>query len=183
MRRVIAYVDCLACELNGPESHPAMRASFSRDQIGTLIEIIQDAASSNGREWLILSITGDNLTRWKVLRGVTPNFEMEAATNYLRGDTLRINTTQKSCNITFSARLGRTWLVDELRLVHARARKRISFVVPNRWNKKDLIEFISDTDREAEDSQEHNRLADMGASVAAETWSNEDFSDWEVVDG
>jgi|GEM_PF-2236087 len=183
MRKVIAYVDCLACELNGAESHPAMRASFSRDQIGTLIEVLQEAAGSNGREWLILSITGDNLTRWKVLRGVTPNFEMEAAANYLRGDTLRVNTTQKSCNITFSVRLGRTWLVEELRAVHARARNQISLVVPNRWNKKDLIEFIADTDREAEESQEHNRLGEMGAVVAAESWSNEDFSDWEVDDG
>jgi len=178
MNRGIGYVQCLESQLNGPKHRPAMVARLNRDQVEALIKLIEDAVESNGRNWFILSITHDNLTRLKVMRGVTPDFEARAAENYLRGDVLRVNCTQRSCNITFAGRLGSTWLIEELQAACARMRSFIQIVVPNRWNKKDLIEFIPDTESKTADPDEHLRLAEASAILAGEILPDEDFSDW-----
>ena len=183
MKRVIGYVESLECALNGPDHRPSMVVKLSRDQVEALIKLIEDSVESNGREWFILSITHDNLTRLKVLRGVTPDFEAEAAANYLRGDVLRVNCTQRSCNITFASRVGCTWLLEELRSACARMRRFLEIVVPNRWNKKDLIEFIPDTESEMVDLEEHQRLAEAGAVLAGTVLPEEDFSDWPGAKG
>lgn len=180
--RTLGYVPCFDCELNGPDKKPSFRVKIDTQGVGKLIELLQAHRSERGRGWVIITVTDNDLSRLRLVTGMTPGFEDGASDVYLRGEIFRANPTNRSCNITFSEQNGTGSLVSRLQIASERMRRFLEIRIPNRRREKDLIEFISDTELEALESIEHEKLAQTGSALTADVWENEDFSDWESQD-
>lgn len=181
--KTIAYIPCFGCELDGPDKKPCFRVRLDRQRVGDLIKHLKVHTKERGRGWFIITVTYNDMTRLKLVKGVTPGYESSAADVYLRGEILRVSCTDRSCNITFSQQDGIRSLVTRLQAVQERMRRFLEIRIPNRRREKDLIEFIPDIDLEAMESAEHEKLSQVGGALAAEVWADDDFRDWESQDG
>jgi hypothetical protein len=106
-----------------------------------------------------------------------PDYEFRAAACYVRGDVIRVQGKEGvSCGLDLSARFGVPIVREQLGLAMAKAREYVELRVPSR--KRDVIEFIPDTELNAPVSDEDALIA---GSVGALTDAlpPEDFSDWE----
>jgi hypothetical protein len=128
-------------------------------------------------------VTYDDPTRLRLVRGDTPGYEAGAATIYLRGEIVKVTGREGSCNIDFSGPVGALLLAQRLQAARQRMRSFLEIRVPNRQRKKNLIEFIPDTELEARESAEHQKLALAGEALAADTLAENEFSDWDTQDG
>lgn len=179
--RTFSYLQCLSARLNGKQARPFFWARLDRDQAQALVKDLTECAGNPEREWFLLTWTSDDVQRLRLLKGVTPDYERAAACDYARGDVFRV-TGETSCNIDFS-RDGAAVLARRLQSALNRVRRFVEIRVPNRHNKRSLIEFVPDTDLEAAESPEHDKLALIGEAVGAELLAREDFADWESADG
>lgn len=180
-RKTIGYIECAQAELRGRSGRPFFRIRLEAAQTSDLLRLLKRCAASPNREWFALTSTHEKPERLKLTEQRTPNYEINAAPLYLRGEPVRISGDEGSCNIDFSGAVGGVLLMERLRSAQRRMRRFVEIRIPSR--KRNLIEFIPDTDLEAMESAEHQRLAQAGGALAADTWSNEDFSDWESQDG
>ena len=180
--RMIASITCSGCHLNGPGRQPFFRAKLDRQQSQELITRLEQCANADGRRWFLLLVTYDDTTRLLLMQQSPPAYEANAAPDYLRGDVLKVTGKKDSCNIEFSGRVGAPLLVERLQDVSRRMRRFLEIRVPNRWNKRNLIEFIPDTDLEAAQTPEHRKLALAGEALTGQAWTEDDFSDWEPQD-
>ena len=181
-RETIAYIEGCDGELNGPNRRPFFKIRLEKGQAEHLLQHLEKCSECDNRQWFTLTATHDKPTRLRLTKELrVPDYETAAASIYLRGEIARISGDNGSCNITFSGAVGGLLLAQRLRSAWQRMRTFLDIRITSR--KRNLLEMIPDTELEAAESTEHQRLAEMGASVAAETWPNEDFSDWEVVDG
>lgn len=177
---LIGEVKCERVELASPLSKPFFLGCLAKLEARQLLGYLEDLGRRPGRFWYDLVSGRPDPKRLRLVRLLrTPEYELAAETNYLRGDIFRINGKQNSCHINFSGPIGARLLAEQLRSALERTRNTIDIVVPNRHRKKDLVEFIADADREANPSDEHNRLAQAGEVMAAELLPAEDFSDWD----
>ncbi len=181
--RTIGYIPCFDCELHGREKKPCFRVKVDAQGVGSMIKLLQEHRREQGRGWVIITVTDNDMTRLRLLEGKTPGFETNASDVYLRGEILRVNPTDRSCNIRFSQQDGIRSFVSRLQTAQGRMRRFLEIRIPNRRLEKDLIEFIPDADLEALASVEHEKLSQAAGALAAEVWEDEDFSDWESQDG
>ena len=180
VRETVAYFESCFAELKGAKGRPFFRVRLDAAQAGSLIQRLEQCAGSRDREWFTLTSTHDKPERLRLTQPTTPNYEMNAAPVYLRGDAVRISGDRGSCNINFSGSVGGALLAERLRMAREKMRRFLEIRIPSRtWN---LIEFIADIDLEAMESPEHRKLALTGGILAAELWGEEDFSDWETQD-
>lgn len=178
-RETIAYLECEYGELNDPGQRPFFRVRLSKGQLEELLRLLNDCAAAEGRAWYTLTATHEKPARLRLTRELrVPDYEQQAASIYLRGEPVRISGDGGSCNISFSGAVGGSLMVERVQMALMRARNNVDIRIPSR--KRNLIEFIPDTEREAEESREHQRLAETGATIVGDVWPNEDFSDWEV---
>jgi len=178
-RETIAYLECEYGELNDPPQRPFFRVRLSKGQVEELLRLLGDCAAAEGRAWYTLTATYEKPARLRLTHELRiPDYEQQAASIYLRGEPVRISGDGGSCNINFSGAIGGSLMVERVQMALLRARDNIDIRIPSR--KRNLIEFIPDTDREAEESREHQQLAEAGANMADDVWGNEDFSDWET---
>lgn len=180
--RMIASITCSGCELNGPAKQPFFRAKLDRQQSAELIEHLEQCANVGKRQWFLLLVTYDDTTRLRLMQQGPPAYEANAAEVYLRGEVLKVTGQKDSCNIEFSGRVGAPLLVERLQTVRQRMRRFLEIRVPNRWSRRNLIEFIPDTELEAAKTAEHHKLALAGEALTGEAWTEDDFSDWESQD-
>jgi len=181
-RGTVAYIECEDGELNGPRGRPFFRVRLNKAQAAELLGYLVDCASSNGREWYMLTATHEKPSRLRLTQELrVPEYEQQAASIYLRGEPVRISGEDGSCNISFSGAVGGKLLVERVEAGAERARRFLDIRILSR--KRNLIDFLPDIDLEALESVEHQKLAHAGTLLAAETWSVEDFSDWEAHDG
>jgi len=175
-RKTIDYVTCQLGELN--TSKAFYRARLTEPEVGQLVADLDRCAESDGPRWFTLTVTDEKPERLRLTEMPgAPQYELEAAAVYLRGDVFRVSGKAKSCNIDFSGRVGAVLLSERLRRAQARMRRFLEIRVPSR--KRNLIEFIPDTDLEAADSPEHDKLAQAGEALGADLGSSDEFSDWE----
>lgn len=164
-----------------PTGQPAYNVRLPKEEVEKLL-VPLDAVAGLDRRWFTLTATSENWRRLRLTTRPSPAFEAQAAPLYLRGDALRVSGKKdSSVNIDFSAEVANTWLASKLRAAVHRARRFVELRIPNRWNNKDLVELWPDTDLEAAESPEHQRLADAGSALVSDVWPNDDFSDWETA--
>ena len=181
--KTIMYITCSGCELNGPGKKPFFRVRLDAQESGELAKYLENCEGEQGRNWYAITATYDEPTKLKLIKGMTPAYEANAIPDYLRGEVLRVSGKNRSCNIEFSGQVGAPLLLERLQTVRKRMRRFLEIRVPNRSNKRNLIEFISDTDLEAIETLEHQRLVQAGGVLASEIFPEDDFSDWESHDG
>lgn len=181
-RETIAYIEGEDGELNGPNRRPFFRVRLTKAQAAELLKYLVGCASSNGREWYTLTTTHERPSRLRLTRELRiADYEQQAASIYLRGEPVRISGEDGSCNINFSGAVGGKLLVERVEAAIKRARRFLEIRILSR--KRNLIDFLPDVELEALESVEHQKLANMGALLATQSWSGEDFSDWEAHDG
>lgn len=163
-------------------SHGALNAAnfyqvrFEESVLQALISRLQIVANAQERCWHSLTSTDEDFSRIRIYKIRTPDFEMRAFNRYLRGTVFRISG-QESMNIDFSVD-GALLLATRLQAAKDEMRSFVLLRLPHR--KKPIIEFIADIELEQRRSGEHDRLGQVGQSMAVEVWGDEDFSDWET---
>lgn len=135
------------------------------------------ACAKQQRRWYTLAATYENPRRLRLMPERTPDFESAAAPLYVRGELLRVTGSPgASCNISFSAR-GAADLAGCLTRALADAHAWLEVRVPSR--KRDLVEFIPDSDVKPSEISEIESLGRTGEVLAGEVLPRDDFSDWE----
>jgi len=177
-RKTIAYVECEYGELNDPPHRPFFLVRLTQTQGEELLGHVKACAETEGREWYTLTATHEKPARLRLTHDLIPDYEHQASSIYLRGEPVRVSGNGRSCNINFSGAVGARLVAERIEAALARARRSFDLRILSR--KRNLIEFIPDTEREAEESREHEHLAQTGANMVAEIWPSEDFRDWEV---
>jgi len=160
---------------------------FEAEQVAQLVRLLQECLERSqrggGRQWFTLTWSQESLKRARITEKVNiPQYESAAAPNYVRGDVLHVMPTEYSCNIDFAGLRAGAWMLEEIQEVQKRVRRFMEVIVPNRRNKQDLVQFVADTDLESRESDEHQRLGQMGLILASQVWPADDFSDWETED-
>jgi hypothetical protein len=179
-KTLLGVVHCDQVALNGPTGKPFFSAKLSKAEGSNLLHLLDELGQHEGPGWYLLAASSPDPKRLRLVDfDRTPAYELDAEGEYLRGELFRVTGKEDSCNINFSGPVGARLIAERLRAALARADSFIDIVVPNRHGKKDLIEFIPDTDRESEPGQEHERLALAGDALAADLLVDDDFSDWE----
>jgi len=178
-RETIAYVECEYGELNDPPHRPFFLVRLNQAQGKELLQHVKACVMAKGREWYTLTATHEKPARLRLTHEVEiPDYEQRASSIYLRGEPVRISGNGGSCNINFSGAVGARLAAERIEAALARARRSLDIRILSR--KRNLVEFIPDTEREAQESLEHEHLAETGANMAVEVWPSEDFSDWET---
>lgn len=180
--------ECIEICLNpSPKSlEPFFRARSTTKDAVALAARIEALADLRDREWYYLTWTTPNLKRLRLVHlDRTPQFERSAHANYLRSEIFRVTGQAGGCNINFSGETGAALLAARLRSAIASAEAFIEIVViiVSRKKKSYLVEFHSDLELRLIDTPEHDRLAEASEVLAGESWTAEEFQDWERSDG
>jgi hypothetical protein len=150
---------------------------LSKLSVARLCDLVQAHAPPTG---YILTVTGEDMNRLRIISDPLPGYEQAAAAEYLRGDVARVTGSGRSCNIYLAAQgvpsfrqamlasVGRCaeWVELRARVVHRREK-----------GARSLLEFLPDVDVLGE--QESRRLAETEARLAADILTDESFADWE----
>ena len=178
-RKAIAYIEGIDGELKG-EGKPFFRVRLDKAQATELLELLQECSRNPNRQWFTLTSTYEKPKRIRLTEKSTPQYELDAQGEYLRCNPIIISGKERSptsCNIDFSSRDGARMLAERLSATIDHMRAWVELQVPTR--KRPLIELWADIELEARETQEHRRLAETGASLAAAHWPKDDFADWE----
>jgi hypothetical protein len=117
--------------------------------------------------------------RLRITEFDAPDYEVRSATQYVRGDVIRVHGKEGvSCGLNISAKFGVPLIREQLAGAMAKAREYLEFRVPSR--KRDVIEFVPDSDfRQLTCVDDADLLAEASIWAAARVLPPEDFSDWE----
>lgn len=174
LRESIGYIEGLEGELNGPRKRPFYRIRFNRDQVRRLLAYLRRCTEA---KWFTLTATYEKPNRLRITKNLrVPDYERRASQIYLRGEAVRVSGDQGSCNIDFSGQVGRALLQENIRAAERNMEEYLDIQIPNR--KRNLIEFIPDTESRIIEADEQQRLAEAGAVLAGEVLPAEDFSHW-----
>lgn len=177
MPSVIEYYRASNVELRGQGGQPFFRARLAREDAHHLIGRLRELAASEGREWYFLTSSTPDPERLRLLNlDRTPEYELQAAPRYIRGQVFTVTGGPQSCNINFSV-VGAALLADRLSEAVENAAEYVEIRVPNRRRKLHLVEFLSD--RELAAGAEQESLGSSGELSLAEIMPRDDFSDWE----
>lgn len=174
--RTVGYIDCREPKLN-EQSHGFFEAELTLEAAAQLALLLEQCAADGVRAWFTATMTSDNLKRLRVIRSKTPAYELGAADDYARGEVFRVTGGKKSVNINFSG-IGAGLILDRLRSAVGRAKQFVLLRI--RSSKRDLLEFIPDTEIVNAADVEAARLALSGEALAGAVWPADNFSDWDV---
>lgn len=173
--RTVLYALCSAARLNA-RRRPFFEAAFDVAEGRKLLDGLRECERGNDRSWFTATMTTDDLTRIRVMRGSTAHYEKHAADAYARGDSFRVSGGKKSMNVDFSS-IGAGLLANALERALARADTLLVIRIPSR--NRHLLEFIPDVDLPIELADDADKLARAGELLAGSVLEPEDFSDWE----
>jgi hypothetical protein len=173
-RPVLGYVEGFDGELRPGDSTRFYRVRLLDPELTKLCSFLE-VVSEGERACRIITATGENVNRLRVMTRSAPAYELRAGREYVRGDVL---TVRGKTSLNIFVRIP-----DGGRLLQQRfeaARQQMRQWVELRANRvRNLVEIFPDTDLP---SSEDVKLGQTGQSLAAAVWPDEDFRDWESAD-